>query len=125
MPVPATGGVGLIREGTVKLSGLRKEPERMECGSARYSTRDPENSTVVFKKLNGPVAPGVWLGMDCVAQSVESPASAQVMTSRFMSSSPALVSVLAAQSLEPASDSVAPSLSLPLPHSRFVSVSEK
>ena len=50
-----------------------------------------------FKKENR----GAW-----VAQSVERPTSAQVMILRFVSSSPALGSVLTAQSLEPASDSV-------------------
>ena len=48
---------------------------------------------------------GAW-----VAQSVEWPTSAQVMISRSMSSSPASGSVLTAQSLEPVSDSVSPSL---------------
>ena len=52
---------------------------------------------------------GAW-----VAQSVEQPTSAQVMISRFVRSSPASGSVLTAQSLEPASDSVSPSLCLPL-----------
>ena len=47
-----------------------------------------------------------------MAQSVKCLTSAQVMISRFMSSSPAWGSVLTAQSLEPASDSVPPSLSL-------------
>ena len=51
--------------------------------------------------------------------------STQVMISRFVSSSPASGSVLTAQSLEPAWDSVSPSLSLPLPHSRSVSLSQK
>ena len=46
---------------------------------------------------------GTW-----VAQSVERPTSAQVLISRFVSSSPALGSVLTAQSLERASDSVSP-----------------
>ena len=55
---------------------------------------------------------GAW-----VAQSVERPTSAQVMISRSVSSSPASGSVLTAQSLEPASDSVSPSLALPLPRS--------
>ena len=45
-----------------------------------------------------------------VAQSVKRPTSAQVMISQFVSSSPASGSVLTAQSLEPASDSVSPSL---------------
>ena len=48
-----------------------------------------------------------------MAQSVERPTSAQVMISWFMGSSPALGSVLTTQSLEPASDSVSPSLSAP------------
>ena len=53
---------------------------------------------------------GTW-----VAQLVEWPTSARVMISRSVSSSPTLGSVLAARSLEPALDSVSPSLSaLPL-----------
>ena len=46
-----------------------------------------------------------------MAQSVERPALAQVMISRFVSSSPVLGSVLTAQSLDSALDSVSPSLS--------------
>ena len=46
------------------------------------------------------------------AQSVERPTSAQITISRFVSSSPVSGSVLTAQSLEPASDSVSPSLFL-------------
>ena len=45
-----------------------------------------------------------------MAQSVKRPTSAQVMISRSVSSSPASGSVLTARSLEPASDSVSPSL---------------
>ena len=52
---------------------------------------------------------GAW-----VAQLVDHPTLAQVMISSLVSSSPALDSVLTAQSLEPASDSVSPSLSPPL-----------
>ena len=48
-----------------------------------------------------------------VAQSVERPTLAQIMILWFMNSSPALGSVLTAQSLEPALDSVSPSLSAP------------
>ena len=51
---------------------------------------------------------GTW-----VAQSVERPTLAQVMVSQSVSSSPASGSVLTARSLEPASDSVSPSLSAP------------
>ena len=53
---------------------------------------------------------GTW-----VAQSVEHPTSAQVIISRSVSSSPASGSVLTAQSLEPASDSVSSLLSAPPP----------
>ena len=48
---------------------------------------------------------GAW-----VAQSVKRLTSAQVMILRSVSSSPASGSVLTAQSLEPVSDSVSPSL---------------
>ena len=51
---------------------------------------------------------GAW-----VAQSARRPTSAQVMISQSVSSSPTSGSVLTAQSLEPASDSVSPSLSAP------------
>ena len=51
---------------------------------------------------------GTW-----VAPSVKRLTSAQVMISRFLSSSPTSGSELTAQSLEPASDSVSPSLSAP------------
>ena len=51
---------------------------------------------------------GAW-----VAQLVKRPTSAQVMISQLVSSSPASGSVLIAQSLEPALDSVSPSLSAP------------
>ena len=51
--------------------------------------------------------------------------SAQVMISWFMSSSPTSGSVLTAQTLEPVSDSVSPSLSAPLPFMLFLSVSQK
>ena len=52
------------------------------------------------------VVRGAW-----VAQSVERPVSARVMISQLVGSSPASGSVLTAQSMEPASDSVPPSLS--------------
>ena len=51
---------------------------------------------------------GAW-----VPQSVERPTSAQVMISGSVSSSPASGSVLTARSLQPASDSVSPSASVP------------
>ena len=63
---------------------------------------------------------GTW-----VAQLVKCQTSTQFMISRLMSLSPASGSVLAARSLEPAPDSVSPSLSLLLPHSNGVSLSQK
>ena len=63
---------------------------------------------------------GAW-----VAQSVKCPTSAQVMVSQSVSSSPALGSVLTAQSLEPVSDSVSPSLSDPPPFMLCLSLSQK
>ena len=51
---------------------------------------------------------GAW-----VAQLVKRPTSVQVMISQFVGLSPALGSVLTAQSLEPTSDSVSPPLSTP------------
>ena len=53
---------------------------------------------------------GAW-----VAQSIERPTSAQIMISQCVGLSPTSGSVLTAQSLEPASDSVSPSLSAPPP----------
>ena len=61
----------------------------------------------------------LWLGFQLrgawVAQSVERPTLAQVMISQSVRSSPTLGSVLTAWSLEPASDSVSPSLSASSP----------
>ena len=53
---------------------------------------------------------GAW-----VAQSVGCPTSAQLMISQLMGSSPVSGSVLTAQILETASDSVSPSFSAPPP----------
>ena len=58
-----------------------------------------------------------------MAQSVKHPISVSVMISRFVGSSPTLGSMLTAQSLELAWDSVCPSLSLPLPHSHSICLS--
>ena len=59
-----------------------------------------------------------------LAQSVKRLTSAQATISRFVSSSPASGSALTAQSPEPASDSVSPSLSAPPPLSLSPSVSK-
>ena len=58
-----------------------------------------------------------------MAQSVKHPTPAQAMISQSVGSSPASGSALTAQSLEPALDSVSPSLSAP-PHSCSVSLSK-
>ena len=63
---------------------------------------------------------GAW-----VAQSIERPTSAQVTISWSASSSPVSGSGLMAQSLEPASDSVSPSLSAPPPFMLCLSLSQK
>ena len=63
---------------------------------------------------------GAW-----VAQSLKWPTLAQVMISPFMSSSPTSGSVLTAQSLEPALESVSPSLSVPSLLNLCLSVSQK
>ena len=60
-----------------------------------------------------------------VAQSVKRPTSAQVMISWFMSLNPVSGSVLTARSLDPASDSVSPSLSAPPPLVLCLSLSLK
>ena len=74
-----------------------------------------QNPLIVFKSE---LALGTW-----VAQSVKHLTLAQVMISWSVSLSPASGSVLTAQSLEPASESVSPSLSLPVPCSCSVSLS--
>ena len=60
-----------------------------------------------------------------MGQSVKRLTSAQVTISRFVSSSPASGSVLTVQSLEPASDSVSPSLSSPSPLMLYLSLCQK
>ena len=63
---------------------------------------------------------GAW-----VAQSVKRPASTQVMILQYVGSSPTMGPVLTAQSLEPASDSVSPSLSAPPPLMLSLSLKNK
>ena len=60
-----------------------------------------------------------------MAHLVKQPTLAQVMISWLVSSSPALGSVLTDQSLEPALDSVSPSLSAPPPLMLCLSLSQK
>ena len=56
---------------------------------------------------------GIFFLGALVAQLVKHPTLAEVMISWFLGSSPVSGSVLTTQSLEPASDSVSPSLSAP------------
>ena len=65
-----------------------------------------------------------YFGDAWVGQSVKRLTSAQVMSSRSVSSSPASGSVLTAQSLEPVSDSVSPSLWPSPVHALSLSVSK-
>ena len=62
---------------------------------------------------------GAW-----VAQWVKSLTSARVMISTFVSSSPMSISVLTAQSLEPTSDFVSPSLWSSSTHALVLSLSK-
>ena len=82
------------------------------CIQNSFTILDLMLDQLIFNLLSKPRCRGIW-----VVQSVERPTSAQVMISQSMSLSPASGSVLTAQSLEPASDSVSPSLSLLLPRS--------
>ena len=73
-----------------------------------------------MSELENSIEWGAW-----VAQSVKHPTSAQVMISQSMSSSSAFGSVLTAWSLEPALDSVSPSLSAPPPFVLCLSAFQK
>ena len=85
--------------------------------------KTPRPETFSLEKL--PISPKSKItGGSCVAQSVKHPTSGQAMISRFVGSSP-VSAVLTAQSLEPTSDSVSPSLFLLLPGSHSVSFSLK
>ena len=75
---------------------------------------DPTNFELCFHFHLVKILFKISLEDACMPQLVEHPTSAQVMISRFVSSSPTLGSVLTAWSLEPALDSVSPSLSTPL-----------
>ena len=94
-------------------------PRHPPCGhwaAPRVQKCWPRKGTFFFciifflRNLCGGGGDSAW-----VAQSVERPTSAQVMSSRFVSSSPASGSVLTAWSPEPALDSVSSSLSAPAP----------
>ena len=90
---------------------------------ARFLTREPWFPQFPICK-NGDDNNRTDLRGTWVAQLVERPTLAQVMISWFMSSSPVSGSLMTAQSLEPASDSVSPSLRLP-PLTLVLSPSQK
>ena len=94
----------------------RREEGQQVRGGGQLNEWGSNSTLVLLPKLIKLKYRGAW-----VAQSVEPPTSAQVMISRLVGSSPTSGSVQTAQSLEPASDSVSPSLSLPLPCSCSVS----
>ena len=75
---------------------------------ATFHLRVMSSSPMEGINLSLKIDRGAW-----VAQLVKYPTSAQVMISQVMGLSPASGSVLTAQSPEPASDSVSPSLSAP------------
>ena len=77
-------------------------------GSGIAPSKYQETLAKIDKLILKLIRRGAW-----VAQSVERPASTQVMISQSVSSSPATGSVLIARSLESALDSVSPSLSNP------------
>ena len=79
---------------------------------SNFTVKKPEKHYFrqVMVKVNIGSSRGTW-----VAQSVGQPTTAQVTISQSVGSSPASGSVLTAQSLEPGSNSVSLSLSLPLP----------
>ena len=88
--------------------GLTQYGPLVASGEYSLNKRTSERAGVAKVHVWGWGWGGTW-----VAQSVKCPTSAQVMISQSVSSSPVSGSVLTAQSLEPASDSMSPSLSAP------------
>ena len=93
----------------------------------------PDPGSTFFEAVALVSPPGVWtlrskvraVWGPWVAQSVKRPTSAQVTTSRFVSSSLVSGSVLTARSLGPASHSGSPSLSVPPPLMLSLSLKNK
>ena len=102
---------GLWVQAPASASVLTAQSLELASDSVSHSLSAPLPLVLCLSKIN--TCKKKFLGGAWVAQSVKRPTSAQVMTSRFRSSSPASGSVLTARSLEPASDSVSPSLSAP------------
>ena len=109
------------KEGSIWLQGW-KEPSQLSGNNllntySQIQLLSRTTNAMLPNKLDTSFQ-GAW-----AAQSVKRPTSAQVRISWFVSSSPASGSVLTAQSLEPALDSVSHSLSAPFPLS--LSLSQK
>ena len=105
------------RQSLFTLGSTWRTSESSYQGQGSNFVMHPNDMGSLFKNVD---SWGTW-----VAQSVEHPTSAQVTVSRLVSSGPALGSVLMAQSLQPASDSVSPSLSAPPPLVLCLSLSLK
>ena len=112
-----------METGVIRNAGSRPtEAALLQAFDAKYPVskkkkKKKERKKRKEKKRNFSVQEtGAW-----VAQLVKHLTSAQVMILQFVSSSPTSVSVLTAQSLEPASDCLPPSLSAPPPLSLFFS----
>ena len=100
---------------------IGKDVKQLELSYAlrvQISKTTLENHLVISAKIEN--MQGTW-----VAWSVKRPTSAQVMISPFGSSSRTWGPALTAQSLEPAWDSVSPSLSAPPPLALCLSLSQK
>ena len=99
------------------------QPQQEVPRGRRFLVKARENK----RSINSGMKPEVKrkVGGAWVAQSAECLTSAQVMISQFMGSSPASGSVLTAQSLESASDSVSPPLSAPPPLALCLPLSQK
>ena len=80
-------------------------PEKKKKKLSKMQAKTNPQASITGENLRG-----IWW-----LSRVERPTAAQVTISRFVSSSPTSGSVLTAQSLDPASDSVCPSLSAPAP----------
>ena len=112
---------GWQEKGFGAVAGLGPGPHTASLG---YVTQDQSLPSLIVSLLIYQIltlldlidSRGAW-----VAQSVQHPTSTQVMITNLVSPSSAAGSMLTAQSLEPASDSRSPPLSLPLPCSCSVS----
>ena len=87
----------------MSMGGAEREGETQNPKQAPGSELSAQNRMQDLRTVR---SWGSW-----VAQSIKHPTSAQVMISQFVSSSPTSGSVLTAESLEPALDSVSPFLS--------------